>query len=129
MKHVAFRAMLFALVPFGLALVGDLVLWVFYQGAQPAELRDEIVLLHGALFLALFALSTLGSFVSFLIWRQLAVTSRVAALAGLLFAVATFVVAFPALAYGGPLALGAWLFFGALVFAAGACKWGAANAG
>lgn len=126
MRRVSLRALAFAAVPLVLA---DLLLWVFYQGAQPAELRDQLLLLHGALFTTVFILAAVGSAASFFIWRVIDIRPRAILVGGVLFSVATFFVSMPAFAFGGPVVVGIWLLAGAAVFAAGACRWGRVNAG
>lgn len=128
MKRAAARSLTFAAVPLALAVLTDLLLWVFYQGATRSELRDQGVL-HGVLFLSVFVLATIGSFIPFFLWRSFEIKVRAVLVGAVLFSVATFFASMPAFAFGGLLGLGAWLLFGAALFAAATCRWGRADAG
>jgi hypothetical protein len=119
MKAVASRSLVFAVVPLLLAVMADLLMAVFYQGAQPEALRGHLLVVHGGVFLAVIVLAGLGAFAAFCIFRSSVPTSRKAALFGLFYAVASFFAVVMAFAAGGPIAVGAWLFFGAAAFASG----------
>jgi len=53
MRRVTLRVLVFTSVPLALTVLTDLLLWIFYQGAQPAEKLNEIILLHGVFYLAI----------------------------------------------------------------------------
>jgi hypothetical protein len=119
MKSALRRAALFTAVPLGLAVLADLLLAVFYQGAQPHELRQQMLVIHGALFASIAVMCAVGAFVGFLLQSAKAPSTKAVLLAALLFAVVSFFAVVIAFGLGGPVALGAWLFFGAAAFAAG----------
>lgn len=119
MKVAFTRSLLFAVVPLLLGVAADLLLAVFYQGAQPDELRGEMLALHAGVFLAVFVLASLGAFLAYWLFRRRMPTPKTAVLFGLLYSVASFFAVVFAFAFGGPIAVGSWLLGGAAVFASG----------
>ena len=117
MKVALMRSLLFAIVPLLLGVFADLILAAFYQGAQPEELRGQMLVLHAGVFLAVFVLAGVGAFLAYFRFRGKVPTAKIAALFGLLYSVASFFAVVFAFAFGGPIAVGSWLLAGAAIFA------------
>lgn len=119
MKVAFTRSLLFAIVPLLLGVAADFLLAVLYQGAQPEELRGQMMVLHAGIFLAVFVLASLGAFLAYCLFRGSMPTPKTAALFGLLYSVASFFAVVFAFSFGGPIAVGSWLLGGAAIFASG----------
>jgi len=129
MKSALCRAALFVSVPVMLVILADLLLAVFYQGAQPEYLRQQMLAVHGIFYIAVFLLSGLGAFVAFLLGRSRTPSYKAVLLAALLFSVASFFAVVIAFGLGGPIALGAWLFLGSVLFATSTLPFAGHNGG
>ena len=119
MKVALTRSLLFAIVPLLLGVFADLLLAVFYQGAQPEELRGQMLVLHPGGFLGVFVLASFGAFLAYCMFRRRIPAPKIAALFGLFYSVASFFAVVFAFAFGGPIAVGSWLLAGAAMFAFG----------
>jgi hypothetical protein len=114
------RALLFALLPLGMVVVSDVLFAGPFGIARQDAASGERVVVHAAAWAAVFVLSALGALLAFGVFRGRVPSRAAVFIAAQLFAIASFYAIFLAFTLGGLWASGAWLLFGAFVFAAAA---------
>jgi hypothetical protein len=120
MKPAAGRALFFALLPLGMVVLSHVLfgdLSGVSRGGDGAASRFAV---HTAFSGAVFLLSAVGAFVAFLLFRNRLPSHKAVFVTAQLFAIASFYAVFFAFTRGGLWAAGAWLLFGAFLFAAAA---------
>lgn len=129
MKPAVRRALLFALLPLGMVVLSD-VLFAGVPGiSRGGDGATNRFAVHTAFWGAVFLLSAIGALVAFLLFRNRVPSHKAVFVAAQLFAIASFYAVFFAFTLGGLWAAGAWLLFGAFLFAAAATALSARHGG
>lgn len=124
MKAALRRTALFTVVMAALLAAADLSVAFVYQGTPTDQL-----LVHGLFFISVVVFCGIGAFGAFAGLRHRAPPRTAVVVAALLFSVSSFFVVVWLFALGGLTASGAWLLFGAAIFAGGSAFVGRVHVG